>query len=166
MIKLGSLSKKIQEFFDLGFVPHLSLGRKVVPMYVVNSIPRDVDTIVESQAAAVQNTWYDLLDIKGAYYLDNVTVMVDTANEDLEWELYLDGNQYDGARAGSVAGTTYYVSKSPVAAGQCSSNSSQYNWLWRASGSFAESLLLRVRKTSANGAGALTVTAHVRSNEL
>lgn len=110
-----------------------------------------------SQAAAVQNTWYTLLDTKRNVRIAYNTVAIDVAGEDLEVEWTIDGQTYTAAFS-AVAGTLYHIylagdAQNPTWTIRSTTTPTAVIW----AGGFWEcrSLKVRVRKTTAVGAGTL-----------
>lgn len=107
-----------------------------------------------SQAAPVQNTWYEVLTYTGKYtHIYHVVVSVAVANETLECEIIVDGVTYAGSLA-CTAGTFYqvYYGVGDTTAGTLSISGS-YPQPSHIEGS---NIRVRVRKTTAAGAGTLT----------
>ena len=114
--------------------------------------------IAFQQAAAVQNTWYTVLTIANrAGLLKHIFPGMDTANEDLEVEVTIDGELITPEALNCVADTDYEcyffgdvsatVNKIGILAVDGTNRALDLP--------FKESLLIRARKTSVVGAGEL-----------
>lgn len=109
------------------------------------------------QAAPNQNQWYTVVDIGIPCFLSSVTAYVMTVNETLELEITLDGQVYEenggwGANFGTVyhinisrLGNVFWLDAIAGAANNIDANS----------GLYLNSLLIRLRKVTAAGAGNL-----------
>lgn len=110
------------------------------------------DLVNVSNAAAVQNTWYTVLDttLNAKVYMIRFSVSV--ANEDLEVRLTIDGVTYVSSKAAAVATTPYWVMFDgglTPSNGVTSLNLGIYEALE------CRSIKVEIRKTSNNGAGTL-----------
>lgn len=118
--------------------------------------PKVQDVAVYNDVA-VQNVWNTVLDIDTAGILFMLTFRMETLAEDIEFEVTVDGKTATATQAAAVAGTTYYV----YVRGLCGTG----DWIATATTTvtlaamaplpFSESLLVRVRKTTAGGANTL-----------
>lgn len=107
-----------------------------------------------SQAAAVQNTWYTVLDTINNVRVDSLKIIIDTANEDLEMKITIDGIAITIPQANAVAGTSYFLSQNGNIANGFSLGLAQTE----STRSFlveARTFKVEVRKTTANGGGLL-----------
>jgi len=112
---------------------------------------------VLSQAGAVQNTWYTVLDTTKKVRILSLMMTVSVANEDLELKMTIDGETLNGAQANAVAGTSYYCLKDAGSANILLS-ATGFN-MGRYAALDANSVKIEVRKTTANGAGTLSARA-------
>lgn len=123
--------------------------------YAFGSMTLKHQTPAWSDDAAVQNTWYTVIDTTLRGLLHKVGMAMQTAAENLEMKLTIDGVEYNGAQAAAVAGTNYlpgaYVldeTGAPRLYFQTVLTISPLNLPF-------ETLKVEVRKTSANGANNL-----------
>lgn len=111
-----------------------------------------------TQAAAVQNTWYDILATTLNARIYYLSVSMRTLAEDLEVQLIIDGNTYAGSQAAAVADADYYCYLVAYGSTTATSLAMTQNTLTLVGlNTFLEgkSIRVRVRKTSANGANSL-----------
>lgn len=109
------------------------------------------------QAAPIQNQWYPIVNVVVPCFLSSLTAYVMTVGEQLEIEVTLDGQIYlEPGGWAAIAGTVYSLNISRLgnvffvnadAGGALSIDAN--------SGLFLDSLVVRLRKVSANGAGEL-----------
>ena len=128
----------------------MSLDKKTAAFYPV---PKLQPVAVLQQAAAVQNTWYTVLDTTKNCRLINVVMTMQTANEDLELRLTIDGVVWVGGQANAVAGTDYLCFISYYGAA-LNITTTDYS-IYRAFLIEGRSVKVEIRKTSANGANRL-----------
>lgn len=106
-----------------------------------------------NQAGPVQNTWYTILSTTKDLCIVGLVVSVQTTNETLEVEIVIDGNTYTNTNA-SVAGTNYtvYMSLSDTTMSPVF-DTGTYNTSLRYGKFCGHSIQIRIRKTTAAGAG-------------
>lgn len=146
----GSLSKKVQEFFTLDFLPHLGLGKKVVPVYLVNPVP-ELQAPARIAASLTQNVWYTVLDTQSDVRLNGIWVYQTGAGETIELRITTERGVETISQA-AVAATSYFAE---ISVG----NSDNY-WQFGTTNSMASMAFLRelrslkveIRKTTAAGA--------------
>lgn len=110
-----------------------------------------------NQAAAVQNTWYTVLNTTTNVRVLLCVVTMSTAAEDLEMRVTIDGQVLLGAQAAAVAGTKYYcyINDTPATPAQYLTVSTGVYNIANMSSLDCKSFKFEVRKTSANGANQL-----------
>ncbi len=105
-----------------------------------------------TQAAPVQDTWYTALATTKNVRIIAMKFQIQTTGEDLEIELVIDGVTYIGSQT-AVAGTSYLAYKnagySDLTTGTAGAHGAQYTFIE------GRSVRIRLRKTTANGAGDL-----------
>lgn len=112
---------------------------------------------VEQTRIAVQNTWYTILSTTANVTIYSLAFRMDTANEDIEVELTIDGNTFT-ASITAVANTTYviYLLANPIASSAIFyAIDTQAYAIYRAYLTKGRSIQVRIRKTTAAGANAL-----------
>jgi len=110
-----------------------------------------------SQAAAVQNTWYTILDTTENIRVYQVVGRILTTGEDLEVQITVDGETIACTGVSCVAGSTYYIIK------QNANDADKFTLVVREDEEMypqaylieGRSVKIEIRKTSANGAGTL-----------
>lgn len=105
------------------------------------------------QAAAVQDTWYTVLDTTYNVEVYRCTIVMQTLAEDLQMRLTIDGTTYSGTQAAAVAGTQYYPT---ITGGSDAITLSTTLYLLHHYAPLkARSFKMEIRKTSNNGANRL-----------
>lgn len=121
-------------------------------------VPPTLQTLATlNQAAAVQNTWYAILDTTTNVRLYYVIVQMDTLAEDIAVRITIDGQVFTGSQAAAVAGTPYYwyVRPNATSIGAVPVNT-VYPMLYQGGGMLeGSSVKVECRKTTANGANNL-----------
>ena len=133
--------------------------------FIVKSGEHQTPAVLEVTAGTVvQNTWYTILTTTTPGVLHKAGLASQTNQEDIVLEVTLDGVLYSGVAAG-VAGTRYegypYIDDALLTnqiAFTSSTSITGVNWPYK-------TLLVRMRKTSINGAGALTGWVQYASNK-
>ena len=108
------------------------------------------------QVGPVQNTWYPICNVNDAI-LTSISVYVMTVGETLECRITIDGEVWDGQTIAANAGTAYQVVMTRngnvlylyYVAGAATPAPDYYM------GIRGQSIVVEVRKTTANGAGQL-----------
>src|SRR4030042_5199715 len=117
-------------------------------------VPAHQADIYLNQAAAVQNTWYTVLNTTKNCRLYTVWVRMATLAEDIELRITIDGKVLAVAQAAAVAGTKYFAIIDTNGNLALILSTSTFNV-----GVYAplegRSVKVEVRKTSANGANNL-----------
>jgi len=107
------------------------------------------------QAAPVQNTWYTVLNTQNARVL-GIAYEVAATGETLEVRMTIDGRVFTPSQA-AVAGTDYYIKKDHTADWGFALPPDVTQYINQLSFLFdCRSLKVEMRKTTANGVGALT----------
>ena len=105
------------------------------------------------KANAQQNTWYSVLDFTLDARVLWLWIQMDTAVEDLELRLTIDGKILVGAQAQAVIGTIYYAYIGRFSDSlQITANATPLGFYGAWEG---KSIKVEMRKTSAAGAGTL-----------
>lgn len=109
---------------------------------------------VLNQAAPVQNTWYTVLAATEDVRVVACSIRVETANETLEVEMVIDGVTYIANQL-AVAATTYTMGISGNPVSDTLNSSLTAVDIYRAFLIEGQNIRLRIRKTTALGAGNL-----------
>lgn len=113
-------------------------------------------TAILNQAAAVQNTWYTVLDTVSKVEVDFITIAMQTLAENLECRATVDGVVYTGVQASAIAGQIYHVARVLENVDGITMTVSIYTLMAKLNDSWkCRSFKFEVRKTSANGANEL-----------
>jgi hypothetical protein len=110
-----------------------------------------------AQAAAVQNTWYTVLDTTLNCRVIGVCVAMSVAIETLQMRITIDGNILSGEQAAAVVGTIYHGILLQTNLAQNLTMTSTVP-LTRSFLLEGRSVKVEVRKTTAVGAGTLTAS--------
>ena len=131
----------------------LGLSSKVVPTVLINDWKMDR---LNGSVTAVQNTWYTLATIKHSWVF-YVIVSMATLAEDIECRVTIDGVAYTGAQAAAVAGAWYYnyLNGYDATMGMIPNTTTVVNIGYH-TGVYVNEMTIEYRKTSNNGANALS----------
>jgi hypothetical protein len=133
----------------------------------MSTIPPELQAdAILNQAAPVQNTWYTVLDTTENVRVLNILFTVGVPNEDVEVELTIDGRTFVAGQAPATGASIYYfvLADSVLATMDFGFNTELAatvpTWVLRPFLIECRSLRVRIRKTSANGAGILSCGVH------
>lgn len=138
------------------FLPHLT--------EILNGVTQGITTrnwrhklYQIDQAAPVQNTWYTVCeDIN--LFISSIALYVMTTGETLECQITIDGETWGTTTQAAVAGTVYGINLQRLGNVQyLAYDTGEYN-VDRQAGTYALSVKIEVRKTTAAGAGQLRST--------
>ena len=123
-----------------------SSGSAWFPTYSVSSL---------AQAAAVQNTWYTLLNTTADCYVYSVAIMMSTVQETLEVRYTIDGSVYTIAAGVVCAADTWFVGGVNVSTGLPYFEAAGNRVNWIRYDFCGRSVKVEVRKTTVAGANVL-----------
>jgi hypothetical protein len=131
------------------------LSNNVIAYRPPRYVPKLQAAAIKAQAAAVQNTYYTVLDTVYNVVLDYAVMRMETAAEDIETRFTIDGLVLSGTQGAAVAGTDYSVYIARSANGMTANVTTTTVQGMITSPLPCRSLKVEIRKTTANGANTL-----------
>jgi hypothetical protein len=155
---LGEVAGDLREYFEMKSQNlKLKLGRFINPVYVVNPVPETFEE-ADSQAAPVQNTYYEVLSEQNVIVWD-LSICVDTTGETLAWYCVVDDfTSVESGGAAAAGATRYCLFNADVTNLRTYSyhtDSASFNSYKGFPLLMGRSVKIYVRKTTAAGAGTL-----------
>lgn len=160
MKTFGQLAQDLREFFSLTFTPHLGLGRKVLPMYVVNPVAEFV-AVYQDNPTLVQNTYVTIKERYGSGLIHSICTDMTTAGETLQFRITVDGVAITTSAVACNADTDYWWWIFPAgiayALGGYAGTTEDLVMCHKGSLPYRDSIKVEVQKTTAAGANACNV---------